>query len=283
MLAPSLRALKTDTEIILVGRTPGIGFLQDLTENVLDYERSGWHGLFSENPVDLPDMEKIDIGIAFSHDPEGLVKRNLSKMLSADTAYTFPPFPDKDKSIHTALYLAHCLEKTGLPINPQKAFDYSFKNALLKKAPVKCRKNNIIFHPGSGSIKKNLAQEFWVNLIKAFEERFPGNKKFIVLGPAEEQFLDYFKKKFTENTIEIVFCPDNVRLLEILSSAGNYVGHDSGITHLAAMLGVHTIALFKNNHIQWHPLGPLVALLTGTKESTLLVKEITGLASSNPC
>jgi ADP-heptose:LPS heptosyltransferase len=53
--------------------------------------------------------------------------------------------------------------------------------------------------------------------------------------------------------------------LAVLSCARGYVGNDSGITHLAAALGVSTTAIFgptKAEH--WAPLGQQVRALQGT-------------------
>ena len=52
------------------------------------------------------------------------------------------------------------------------------------------------------------------------------------------------------------------RLVDVLSQAGAYLGNDSGPTHLAAQLGVPTIALFGPTHPQtWAPQGPDVTIL----------------------
>ena len=54
-------------------------------------------------------------------------------------------------------------------------------------------------------------------------------------------------------------------LLEVarqLQQCKCYVGNDSGITHLAAMLGVPTIALFgPSDPTTWHPVGPSVRVI----------------------
>ena len=52
--------------------------------------------------------------------------------------------------------------------------------------------------------------------------------------------------------------------MSLLEAAPLYIGHDSGITHLASMHGAPTIALFKNSSIhQWRPIGPAVEVIEG--------------------
>jgi heptosyltransferase-3 len=52
--------------------------------------------------------------------------------------------------------------------------------------------------------------------------------------------------------------------MSLLTQSRLYAGHDSGITHLAAMLGTPTLAFFRSTSvIQWRPLGPKVRIVHG--------------------
>jgi len=74
---------------------------------------------------------------------------------------------------------------------------------------------------------------------------------------------------------EILFAPELEQLLSILTQAPLYVGHDSGITHLAAKLGTPTIALFKNSSVQqWRPLGPRVRVVESEKNRKTLMRKV---------
>ena len=68
--------------------------------------------------------------------------------------------------------------------------------------------------------------------------------------------------------------PDWETLISLLSESPLYIGHDSGITHLAAMHGNPTIALFKNSSIyQWKPIGPAVRVIEDKLSRTDLIWE----------
>jgi ADP-heptose:LPS heptosyltransferase len=60
---------------------------------------------------------------------------------------------------------------------------------------------------------------------------------------------------------------DGLRLEElaaILAGARLFVGNDSGITHLAALVGAPTVAIFGPfDPAYWAPLGPRVAIVDG--------------------
>jgi ADP-heptose:LPS heptosyltransferase len=60
----------------------------------------------------------------------------------------------------------------------------------------------------------------------------------------------------------IFFSPDPEDLMSLLKEGALYIGQDSGVTHLAAMTGLPTIALFRSSSIKtWRPLGPRVRVL----------------------
>ena len=69
--------------------------------------------------------------------------------------------------------------------------------------------------------------------------------------------------------------PDREKLCAHLRGARLYVGPDSGITHLAAMHGAPTIALFKGTPVfQWGPLGPAVRVIENEDAGPPLVTQI---------
>jgi len=275
LLAPALYQIADKAKISLLGRKPGIDFLKPFLVNCLDYEKDGWHTLFSEQPhcKDLlfPNVDRV---ICFLSDPSRRLSKGLRKCLKHTPIFLFPPFPQREEKIHVALYLALCLKESGLPVNPDEAVEESRRGPLLgKNKPAKsgCM---IVLHPGSGSTKKNYLPEFWVNLIKG-KALGIFNKRVLLLGPAEEKWYRFFSKELSGVEIEITCSPNKDRLLSLLKKTSFYIGHDSGITHLAAMLGITTIALFKNSHpFQWAPLGPDVTVISDSQTPQVVYKKI---------
>lgn len=59
-------------------------------------------------------------------------------------------------------------------------------------------------------------------------------------------------------------------LAELVRSASLYIGHDTGPTHLAAQLGVPTLALFGPTDASiWRPVGPLARIIAPPREHLL--------------
>ncbi len=300
MLMPAIAQLTGSVEIVLVGRSPGIDIISPYVTHSMDYERSGWHRLFLEDPdVDQAlSVPEADCAVAFLSDPDGNVNRNLKSHLPAASIHFFPAFPPEEAHLHVALYLAQCLKRAGLPIDPDKSLEDATRRPLLRRRYETIQKNKMVFHPGSGGKGKNHPPDFWLELIRVLNNHLPSPPffkggqglpaiasqlaqarragGFILLGPAEQELRLFFTKNLRIEGIEVLFAPELEQLQSILSQAPLYVGHDSGITHLAAMLGTPTIALFKNSPVhQWRPLGPAVRVIENEENRrALLVKTL---------
>lgn len=278
MLAPALSNSREWGEVIVAGRKPGIDFLRPLVSGCLDFEGSGWHALFMDAPepgVALPVREAAKT-IAFLNDAQGSIRKNLERFFPGAPIAVLPGYPHEDEPVHVALFLARALERSGLPVDAGKALKHAKERPLLLSSHRPRRR--IVFHPGSGGEQKNHAPGFWLDLLSAFRERLSPIQRtpVILLGPAEEKWLPLFSKL---EGIELVRSPDMDKLSLLLREASLYVGHDSGVTHLAAMLGAPTLALFKHTSVvQWSPLGPRVKVIQANESSQELVENVLNTA-----
>jgi ADP-heptose:LPS heptosyltransferase len=120
----------------------------------------------------------------------------------------------------------------------------------------------VLLHPGSGSRHKCTSVELLAGVIMALNQE--GLCPLVLEGPADEAR--------TAQLLHLLpMMPTVVRGQDLSIVAGMmvqvqvYIGHDSGTTHLAALLGVPTIALFgPTDPEQWAPRGAHVVVLRGT-------------------
>ena len=119
----------------------------------------------------------------------------------------------------------------------------------------------VLVHPGSGSIHKCLRSEKLAGILQQLQQR--EISPVLLEGPADhdavEGVLRLLRKK-----------PPVLRDLElsllagILAHAELYLGHDSGLTHLAALVGVRTVAVFgPTDQNRWAPQRGRVTVLRG--------------------
>ena len=271
MLMPAISHLRKEAEIILAGRYPGIDYLRPYIDGCIDIESSGWHGLFMEGSGQrVPSMPTPDHVAAFVSDPEGNVFKNLKAWFPSASINIFPVFPPKENKIHIALYMAQSIKAAGIPIDPARCIEDSLKMPLMADRNSFPGNGGIVLHPGSGSRDKNYPPELWLEIIKRLKDRYPHRSKRIImlLGPAEEGMLSFFREAVNQMDARLIYCPERDALIDLLRRASLYIGHDSGITHLAAMMGVPVMAIFrKSSPEQWAPLGPNVKIIRDVKEA----------------
>lgn len=109
-------------------------------------------------------------------------------------------------------------------------------------------------HPGSGSPKKNWPLERFVALAGKLRAECRVTPVF-TLGEADRDISRALKAEHSD--IAVFPTGSLVLLAEFLSACAGYVGNDSGITHLAAALGIPVVALFgPSDPAMWAPRGP---------------------------
>jgi ADP-heptose:LPS heptosyltransferase len=152
-------------------------------------------------------------------------------------------------------------------------------------------KNYFVVHAGSGSNLKNMTVEFFVkiiadlyqniqigsqvrdddfieheNYISLYPKNFETFKIVILRGETDFEAVDLFLKRAEEvfaskeSKPEIVVVEENLKnIAEIIASSCGYAGNDSGVSHLAGLCGVPTMAHFAaSNPVQWAPVGRYV-------------------------
>jgi heptosyltransferase III len=277
MLLPSLVPLGETASVTLVGRAPGIHFLRPFARQCLDFESMGWHTVFTEDPrvSNLPHAEFVAV---FLRGAEGPVRRNLQALFPPSRLFVFPGLPAEEEGVHAAFHLARCLQSVGLSLDPEGCVRRAESRPLLLDGHEPERKDVVLIHPGSGGRAKNHPPEFWLDLIMAMEGHpaFRGLRFRLLLGPSEEGIQPVFSEGLGRDWGgEIVSSPGAEDLLHLLSEGILYLGQDSGITHLAAMAGVPTIALFKVNTVSmWRPLGPNVKVILSPESDRKLASEV---------
>ena len=114
----------------------------------------------------------------------------------------------------------------------------------------------ILLHPGAGSIRKRWPVFNFIEVEKMLKAE--GLNPEFILGPAEEDLVgDLSGAGRTVNILSDL--PD---LAMLLKSAGGYIGNDSGASHLAAFLGVPTVAIFgPSDPGRWAPAGRSVEIV----------------------
>ena len=119
----------------------------------------------------------------------------------------------------------------------------------------------IALHPGSGSERKNWPEPKWAEFVHALVTR-KKHTLLLVGGEAEGDRLERLAKGLPAGRIEIARSLPLPELAIRLGRCAALVGHDSGISHLAAAVGVPVLGLWgETAEAVWRPRGERVRIL----------------------
>jgi heptosyltransferase-3 len=228
----------------------------------------------------------FDLIVSYLYDPDGIFKMNLSlagarNILrgpakidigaggSQATTTGKPARVDErgGKPIndeHAARQLARPIEELGLRVEDFSAKlypsgeDRHIAEEFLGNLP----RPIMAFHPGSGSEKKNWPLQNWIDLgNRLLASENLQRSIVIVSGEADEDQIR--RLEVTWKNARVAFAK-NLPLPHVAAVIENsiFVGHDSGISHLAAAAGANCILLFgPTDPAVWAPIGEEVRVL----------------------
>jgi heptosyltransferase-2 len=208
----------------------------------------------SELPAELAGyFGGFDLIVSYLYDPDGIFKTNVRKC--RDGAFVTGP-SKLDNSEHAALQLARPLAALGLSLTNSAArlFPTDDDRNAIRDLPGKT-----VFHPGSGSETKNWPIQNWIELGDVL---LANNGDLLIIageadGPRTQQLKAVWKGKpirFAEN----LPLPHLAALLE----GRIFIGHDSGISHVAAAAGARCLLLFGwTDPAIWAPANENVTVL----------------------
>lgn len=174
-------------------------------------------------------------------------------------------FHSQDSQIHQMDYYLSCLHGDSvlslphihlMPEATQWAQGWWAENGLDSK-PV------LAIAPGSGAREKNWPVISFEAIARWWRERV-GGSVVTVLGPVEEERGGYGSICNQGLAIRGIGLG---RLAAMMARCSLYIGNDSGISHLAAALGVPTAVVFGPSSVaQWAPRGKIVLVLRHSVE-----------------
>jgi heptosyltransferase-3 len=198
----------------------------------------------AELPIELADyFAGFDLVVSYLFDPDQIFETNIRRC--GVDSFIFAD-PKSDGSEHVARHLARPLEQLGLKLMESAAELYpSEADRRAARDLVGVVPSSIIaLHPGSGSVTKNWPIENWIAVGNAlFSRERPKTKIVVVGGEADEVQLRKLESVWKDRE---VFFAKNLPLptLAALLEHSLFIGHDSGISHLAAAAGARCVLLF---------------------------------------
>jgi ADP-heptose:LPS heptosyltransferase len=199
----------------------------------------------------------FDLILSYLFDPDAIFETSVKKCGGG----RFIAGPSKlNASEHAALQLARPLGALGLSLpRPGAQLFPTDRDRKVVKGLLDQTGKTIAFHPGSGSESKNWPIENWIQLGEAVLTK--GLHLLIVAGEADRMRTQQLKTAWKEKPVRFA---ENLPLphLAALLESSLFVGHDSGISHIAGAVRARCILLFgPTDPAVWAPANEGVSVL----------------------
>ena len=192
------------------------------------------------------------ITISFLYDPDEIFQANVARCSKAQFI-AGRHRPDENADVHATEVFLKPLERLAI-------FDAD-PVPRLSLHTIRSTQHALALHPGSGSERKNWPETKWAELSQQLV-RSPEMNLLLVGGEAEEGRLTRLAAALPPSRAQIA---DRLPLIELarrLTGCRAFIGHDSGISHLAAALGLPTLVLWAETaESVWRPQGNHVKVL----------------------
>lgn len=210
-------------------------------------------------------LGQCDIAVVWQADEDGACASALRK-LGIERIVVESPFSPRLSARHQSQRFletlsAACQDKPVF--SPLRLPDEVAAAArrMLRDHHVQSSEPLAVVHPGSGSPYKCCAPETLAAVVDGL--RVEGVSPVVVQGPADAAEVRKFLA-ITQPTVRLLQDLELQVIAGVLSQCRLFLGHDSGLTHLAACLGVPTVAMFGPTDCRrWAPVGPRVTVVSG--------------------
>ena len=251
----SLPALKALRDVHPAAHIEILGYkhIAALAENrfyaqaVRSIEYGPLSGFFAKNSKLSTELmnyfSSFDLIISYLYDPDEIFERNI-QVCGVQNLISGPA--KIDNSAHAARQLAQPVEALGIKVVDlaakifPSAEDQQLARDFLRDLP----RPILAIHPGSGSEKKNWPIESWIDLGNDLlgRESFRGSV-LVISGEADRAQVARLEEIWQNQRVAFAKNLPLVHLAALLEDS-IFVGHDSGISHIAAAAGANCVLLF---------------------------------------
>ncbi|HEY3898180.1 MAG TPA: glycosyltransferase family 9 protein [Chthoniobacter sp.] len=238
-------------------------FYADATRSI---EYGPMAGFFIPNSDLSPELVEYFAGfqqvISYLFDPDAFFENNLRR---AGVKNYLAAYSRIDDSLHAAQQLARPLEKLALFLEDTAARLHPSEDDRQRAVEFLGASGSpvIAIHPGSGSPRKNWPAGHWVSLAKWLIASAPHHRLLLVGGEADDVPLSAVRAALPRDQVLLAHHLPLPHLVAILERCRLFIGHDSGISHLAAATGAPCVLLFgPTDPAVWAPANPAVKVVT---------------------
>lgn len=286
------RALTVSPQLSRTPHSPGVGLVarspvsrlavgRSVVRSVYDFDAPGMSTLFSPpgggaiDPAVVKTVQTFDAIVSLCGGPDATPATRLREVASGPVWAIDPRVRPETVMAgrHITDQWGDDLHHAGLDVGPvmpevlirlddadrehgRNTWERSFQATSGRGGP------RVLLHPGSGGKPKCWPIDRFEVLATALQDDV--RQVAWMIGPVE---VDWYGQEFVcrlARTAPVTYEDDLLKAASAIATADVFVGNDAGIAHLAAALGVPTVAIYgPTSPDVWHPVGPIVRVLHG--------------------
>jgi heptosyltransferase-2 len=250
---PVLAALRrafpeSHLEVLGYPRVAALAQAGGLADAVRGIEERGFAQFFARGVKPPPDLARyfasFNLVISYLFDPELVFQENVTACGVAQFIVG-PHRPLDTATQHATEILLKPLERVAI-------FDADTTPRLPMNVGTSAPPRTVALHPGSGSERKNWPESNWRWLLSQVLTETDWNL-VLIGGEAEGERLQRLLPQ-PNMRVTVLQSRPLTEVATTLAGADLFVGHDSGISHLAAAIGLPGVALWAHtNETVWRP------------------------------
>jgi len=282
LLWPMLRRLRRSSRVTLVTeRAKGQLAARELGIDAIDIEQRKYTALWSADALQRKSHEQSPARPTPGHVGEFDIDQSVTRIISF---LTDQPTSDWASNARVAFPNA-AIEFHSAPLDRWAALELGGNEGSIG---VVCENEQgpVVLHVGAGARAKLWPLDRWCELASLVHRRATSDRSVksistatssppspapiaVIAGEVEaERFSGTQRDLFARLQGRII--TDLETLVSTLRAARLFIGNDSGPTHLAAQLGVPTVALFgPTDPNRWAPIGPRVTVIAPESPSPM--------------
>jgi heptosyltransferase-3 len=242
-----------------------------LVDRVQSIEARALAGFFARRgalEAELADyFSEFDIILSYLYDPDDIFRTNIARCSTAQ--FIVGPYrPNEAEKVHATKVYLQPLERLAIFDADHRphlkiAADSSLSHVATKGNIWNGQdaRSTLALHPGSGSERKNWPEEKWADLL----QHLVNSTDFDLLligGEAEGERLQRLAAALPPMRTQVAQSRALADLARMLQASAAFIGHDSGISHLAAAVGLPCVILWANTIEEiWRPPQEKVVIL----------------------
>ncbi len=251
---PAMAALRrqfpqTHLEVLGYPHVASLSKLAGYVDEVRSIEAKALAGFFARRGALDSDLSEhfgsFNIIVSYLYDPDQIFQENVARCSKAQFI-AGQHRPDEALNIHATEVFLKPLERLTI-------FDAEPVPRINLPPRLHAGTRTLAVHPGSGSEAKNWPEEHWARLLRtmALETSW---RVLLVGGEAEGDRLQRLSSIIPVERLSVAMHQPLTELASRLAACDAFIGHDSGITHLAAAVELRGLALWSGTKSSiWRP------------------------------